>query len=424
MALVPLDVARAGVLAMVAAARGRLAPVDVDLVSQPWLAVGCVLAADVVSSEMVPPFANSGVDGFAVQAIDVVGAMPGAAVVLKVVAEVMAGEGGVGIQLGAGEAVRTMTGAPIVDGADAVVMVERSSAGPRPGTVALDEAVVAGANVRRAGGDVQPGDVVLRAGDVLSPAAVGVLASVGLTRAQVHRRPRVGVLSTGDELVVGGGPLGPGQIRESNRPSLLACVAADGFEPVDLGVAPDRADAIRAAILDGAARCDLVVTSGGVSMGDVDLVRVILDELGQDGEGGGSFQWLQIAIKPAKPFAYGLVNGTPVLGLPGNPVSSLVSYECFARPALRLLAGHRDDDLLRPAVGAVAGPGGLGRRPDGKLHLVRVSGRWADGRLEVVPSGTQASNALTALAAADFLALVPDGDGVVEGEAVVVWPLA
>jgi molybdenum cofactor synthesis domain-containing protein len=267
--------------------------------------------------------------------------------------------------------------------------------------------------VRRAGDDLRAGDAVFASGDVLSPGHLGVLAGIGAVDVLVHPRPRVGALSTGDELVPAGQPVGPGQIRDSNRLALLALLEADGFEAVDLGLVRDDEVAITAALEAGAARCDAVLTSGGVSMGDIDLVRVVLDRI-------GDMRWMQIAIKPAKPFAFGVVGerGTPVFGLPGNPVSSLVSYELLARPALRAMAGHRA--VHRRAARAVAGEP-LRRHPDGKVHFVRVlAERDADDRLVVRSAGGQGSHHLTAMARADGLAVVPDGDGVPEGGEVGV----
>jgi molybdenum cofactor synthesis domain-containing protein len=222
----------------------------------------------------------------------------------------------------------------------------------------------------------------------------------------------VGVLSTGDELVESG-PLAPGKIRDSNRPMLLGLVEEAGLEPVDLGIAVDDEDRIVATLEAALTRCDAVLTSGGVSVGDYDYVKAALDRF-------GALEWRQIAIKPAKPLAFGVVKGVPVFGLPGNPVSSLVSFECFARPALLQMAGRRA--RFRPEVRATAAAD-LNRRSDGKLHLDRVRVRWTDGGYVAERTGDQASNVLSATAAANGLALLPDGEGVRAGEPVTVWLL-
>ena len=236
-----------------------------------------------------------------------------------------------------------MTGAPLPPGADAVVMVEDTEVTEDGRRVRIDRPAVLGDAVRRAGDDVHKGDLLFPAGTELRPAVVGVLASVGLASVRVVSRPRVGVLSTGDELVEDGGPLGPGQIRESNRTMLLGAVGQAGCTPIDLGLVRDDEAALEAVLADAAVRCDAVVTSGGVSMGDFDIVKAVLGRL-------ATMRWMQIAIRPAKPFAFGLLSGpdrpVPVFGLPGNPVSSLVSFELLARPALRQMMGHRH---ARPA---------------------------------------------------------------------------
>jgi molybdenum cofactor synthesis domain-containing protein len=371
--------------------------------------LGLVLAEDVTATEAVPPFANTAMDGYAVVAADTIDAP----VRLPVVAEVAAGHPAAR-PLVTGEAMRIFTGAPIPDGADAVVMVERTERLDDGAAVTISVPATSGDHIRAAGDDVQVGDVVLRAGEQLTPGHLGVLATIGVLEVAAHRRPRVGVLSTGDELVADGASLAPGQIRESNGRTLLALLAEDGFEGVDLGLVHDDEVAITAAIESAAATCDAVVTSGGVSMGDIDLVRVVLDRI-------GDMRWMQIAIRPAKPFAFGLVGeGIPVFGLPGNPVSSMVSYELLARPALRRMAGHPEGRWHRPPVAAVAGEA-LDRRPDGKLHLARVVGeRGDDGVLRVRSAGAQGSHHLTAMARAHGLALLPDGDGVAAGEPVRV----
>jgi molybdenum cofactor synthesis domain-containing protein len=373
-------------------------------------AVGCTLAADVVAAEAVPPWPNTGMDGIAVRAGDTPGR-------LRVVGYLPAGADPTGLAVGPGEAIRIMTGAPMPTGADAVVPVEDLVGAADAAEVEATVGVEPGRHVRPAGGDAAAGDVVLPAGAEVTPAAVGVLASLGVPVCDVVRRARVGVLSTGDELVEGGGPLRPGQIRESNRPALLALVRACRFEAVDLGIARDDEASIRTAMEAGAASTDAVLTTGGVSMGDADYVKGVLDQLSD-----GTFRWFQVAIKPAKPFAFGTVGGTPVFGLPGNPVSCLVSFELFARPGIRRRMGFADDRLWRPAVTAQA-PEGLRRRSDGKLHLVRVAADQEGDEWRVREQGSQASNALTAMAVADALALVPDGDGIAPGGTVRCWLL-
>jgi molybdopterin molybdotransferase len=389
-------------------------------------AAGCVLAEDVLATEDVPPFANTAMDGYAVRAADVTGAAT-APVVLPVVAEVAAGHPATR-PLAPGEAMRIFTGAPIPEGADAVVMVEwteRRSDGGEGGdggeAVEIRHPVEPGRHVRAAGDDLRSGDLVFSAGDALSPGHLGVLASLGLAEVAVHPRPRVGVISTGDELVQGPQALRPGQIRDSNRPTLLALVARAGFEPVDLGTARDEEATITAAIRRGVDTCDAVLSSGGVSMGDIDLVRVVLDRI-------GDMRWMQVEIKPAKPLAFGVVEAgdgrsVPVFGLPGNPVSSMVSFELFARPGIRRLAGHPAERLHRPRLAAVAAEP-LARKPDGKVHFARVTATVdGAGVLRVRSSGGQGSHQLGAAARADALAVLPDGDGVPAGGQVRVMVL-
>ena len=383
-------------------------------------AVGLVLADAVTAAAPVPPFPNSAVDGYAVRRADVDGAPDGGnGLVLDVVAESAAGHV-VDVEVGPGQAVRIMTGAPVPPGADAVVMVEDTVRVDDDGRdrVRVTRAGAAGDHVRPAGDDLVPGDVVVAAGTVLTPAHLGLLSTVGRTAVTVVRRPVVGVVSTGDELVPAGAALGPGQIYDSNRPQLLAAVEAAGFEAVDLGHVPDDAEALESVMFEGAASCDALLTSGGVSMGDHDLVKVVLDQV-------GDMRWMQVAIKPAKPFAFGLLPGpagpVPVFGLPGNPVSSLVSFELLARPGIRTMAGHPRPGRRR--VAAVAGAD-LRRRADGKTHFVRVVVAGDDdGRLSVVPTSGQGSHQLTGLAGADGLAVLPDGEGVPAGGHVVVMLL-
>lgn len=394
--MIPLDEARQYVLDRVA----RLGSARVPLAD----AAGLVLAADVVAAEQVPPFANTAMDGFAVRAADVA-SVP---VTLEVIGTVAAGSTLDGA-VGPGQAARIMTGAPMPDGADAVVMVEKTTLDEAAGTVLIDLSVSEGNHVRRAGEDVEPGDLLFAAGTVLTAGHLGVLASVGVQDVECVRRPKVGVISTGDELVDDGRPLQPGEIRDSNRRTLLTLVAEAGWEAVDLGIAVDQPDTIRDAFAAGAVECDAILSSGGVSMGAFDYVKVVLDEI-------GDMRWMQIAIKPAKPFAFGLIDTTPVFGLPGNPVSSMVSFELFARAAIGFMAGDNDTDL--PLLRAIS-EDTLGHGPDGKTHFLRVEGRIDDtGRWHVHRAGGQGSHQLTAMARADALALAPDGVEIEPGDEV------
>jgi molybdenum cofactor synthesis domain-containing protein len=227
------------------------------------------------------------------------------------------------------------------------------------------------------------------------------------------------VFSTGDELVQGGGPLAPGQIRDSNRVTLLSLVAESGFDGIDLGCLPDDETAISDALAQAGRDCDAVLTTGGVSMGDFDFVKVVLDRIGE-------MRWMQVAIKPSKPLAFGTIAGgrgdggrVPVFGLPGNPVSSTVSFELFARPGLRQMMGHAPDELDRPRVVAIADQD-FPRGPDGKTHFARVVARYEAGRYRVASAGGQGSHQLSAMATANALAVLPDGDGVDAGADVEV----
>jgi len=373
---------------------------------------GLVLAEDIEATEPVPPFSNTAMDGYAVRAADTVGASAESPTRLRVVGELPAGRAPT-IAVGVGEAIRIMTGAPMPDGADAIVMVERTeTAGD---DVLIARAAEPGDHVRPAGGDLEAGRRVFDAGTVLTPAHLGVLASLDIADVSCFPRARVGVLSTGDELVERG-PLPPGAIRDSNRPMLLAVVAEAGCEPVDYGSVRDDEALIADTIAKAVDECDALLTSGAVSVGDYDFVKVALERLARE-RPGSEFTWAQVAIKPAKPLAFGVLGGVPVFGLPGNPVSSRVSFELFARPALRRMMGR--PGVMGTEVVARASSA-LKRRPDGKLHLDRVVVRVEDGRYVCERSGFQASNVLSGMAAANGLALLADGEGVEAGEEVRV----
>jgi molybdopterin molybdotransferase len=372
-------------------------------------AAGLVLSEVVTAADDVPPFPNTAMDGYAVRAADVASASAADPSRLTVIGTLAAGQVP-GAPVGPGEALRIMTGAPFPEGADAVAIVETTrSEGDQ---VWVSAPATAGVHVRRAGEDVVAGQEVFAAGTVLGPGHVGVLCSVGREKVAVVPAPVVGVLSTGDELVEGGGALRPGQIRDSNRATLMALLRRDGFRAVDLGIAPDDDADIERRLTDGAARCDAVLTSGGVSMGDFDLVKVVLDRI-------GVMHWMQVAIRPAKPFAFGRVGPTPVFGLPGNPVSSMVSYEVLARPGLRRLAGRAEADLRRPTVPAIVDDGGWGGAGDGRTTFARVEVHLGqDGRYHVRSAGGQGSHQLYAMALANGLAIVEADVKVVQGDTV------
>ncbi len=405
--MIPYEEVRATILAAVS----RLPEVDVP----PRGALGLALARDVHAREPVPPFANTAMDGYAVRAEDTTGARADAPVRLRVVGELRAGRAP-SIVVGSGEAIRIMTGAPMPDGADAIVIVELTTTDGDD--VLVQRASRPGEHVRSAGGDVDAGELVFPAGTVIGPAHIGVLMSIGVEAVPVVRRARVGVVSTGDELVEHG-PLRPGAIRDSNRPMLVALLEEAGAQPLDLGIARDDEATMTATLASALDRCDAVVTSGGVSVGDYDFVHVALGKLAQD-DANGAFHGYQVAIKPAKPLAFGVVRGTPVFGLPGNPVSSRVSFELFTRPALLQMMGR--PARFRPEVVATLTEP-VRRKVDGKVHLDRVDVRVADGRYEATPARSQDSNALAATARANGFALVPDGEGADAGDEVTVMLL-
>ncbi len=362
---------------------------------------GRILARSVFSRENIPAFANSSMDGFAVRAADV--AEPGA--ILRILEDVPAGS----VAKAAvrhGEAIRIMTGAPMPEGADAVVRVEETEAAGDKVTIAVS--VDAGNYIRPAGGDVEVGDEVVPAGTLMTPVHVGLLATLGETEVLVSTSPTVGVFSTGDELAPPETEtLGPGMIRDSNRVMLAGLAEAAGAEVIDYGRVADDADAFRAVVGRAAVECDAIVTSGGVSMGDYDVTKLVLrDEADVD--------FMQIAMKPGKPLGFGIVGGTPFFGLPGNPVSSLVSFENFVRPALLAMQGATK--LMRPRV---TGTAGMAMSTDpAKTTYLRVT---ADDHWTAMETRSQWSNALSAAGAADAFALIPRGVGTVQpGDEVVL----
>ena len=368
--------------------------------------LGQSLAEDIASPLALPPLANSGMDGYALQGADIAGASADAPRRLPVIGIVAAG------QLPerpveAGTAMRIMTGAPVPDGADTVVPfeetdeVQRKREG-RP----LDEVVIfsempKGANVRPAGEDIRAGELVLEAGTVIRAAEVGVLASLGLDRVKVVRRPVVSVLATGDELESAGSDLSGGKIYDSNSFSVAASVVACGGIPKLLGIARDNLDDLHAK-LAATAGSDLVITSAGVSKGDYDIVKDVLEQR-------GAMNFWSVRMRPAKPLAFGHLRGeggksVPLLGLPGNPVSAMVAFEMFARPAIRAMLGR--PIRPRPAVDGVLT--GAIRNYDGRRVYARVEVEKRDGIYYASPTGPQGSNILTSMSRANGLAICPE----------------
>lgn len=370
--------------------------------------LGCVAGDELLARELVPGFSNSSMDGFALRSVDTASG----SATLRIVGAVYAGDAS-SPNVGSGEAARIMTGAPLPEGADCVCMKEEATLDPSGEMVRIARTFSAGEFVRLPGDDVKIGQVLVVAGDELSPAKLGVLAGQGIASLWAYRRPRVGVLSTGNELARSLGPLGAGEIRDVNRPLLLALVKETGCVPVDLGIVHDDYASIKQRLSDGANDCDAVVSTGGVSVGDLDHVKTVIGELGSE-----SARSMQVAIKPGKPFAFGVVGArrVPVFGLPGNPVSTRVSFELFVRPSLRLLAGHRV--LERPTLDMVLDEA-LPRTKDGKVHLVHVVARvHDDGVVHVERAMRHGSHLLNAIADANALAIVPEGDGLAAGDVV------
>jgi len=366
-------------------------------------ALGRVLAEVIVSDIDIPPFDNSAMDGYAVRAADVAGVPARLAVRGSVAAGYVAGA-----RLEPGTAIRIMTGAPLPDGADAVIPFEETSDADRTkearlaapaAEIEVRVAVTAGDHVRPAGEDVRRGEQVMAPGRAIRAQEVGVLASLGRTTALVHRRPRVAILATGDELLEVHEPLAPGKIRNSNEYTNTALVTRTGGVPIRLGIARDTAGELTAKIREGLAQgADLFLTSGGVSVGDYDVVK---DVLGAEGR----MQFWQVNMRPGKPLAFGLLpGGVPLIGLPGNPVSAMVSFEQFARPAILKMLGH--SDLVKPTIQAILDDP---LSTSGRRTFARVVVTRREGRYHARSTGEQGSGILTSMARANGLAIVPEG---------------
>ncbi len=420
-----------------------------------WLseALGRVAAVPISSPLALPPWDNSAMDGYAIRSVDVAGAVEDAPATLEVIGEVRAGQAP-DTTVRRGTAIRIATGAPVPPGADAVIPVEgttpldaagtvagergRDATGPLPAAILAYNAVPIGGSIRRRGSDLAAGTTIVEPGTVLTPAVIGLAAGVGVEAIDVHRRPAVSILATGDEVRGRGADLGPAGIPDANGPGLMAMVEAAGGHPNALGIADDRFDDVRARLCAGlVGGAEAIIVSGGVSVGPYDVVRDAFREFGQ-------IDLWRVAVQPGKPFAFGTARApvdaggdpdrppTLLFGLPGNPVSTFVTFELFVRPALRRLGGYRDDDLFRPRDRAVLGEDVSKSR--GRRGFIRVTAdrdahgtpqRDDRGRVRVHMAGGaagQGSHVLSALATADALAVIPEAnDSLPAGAEVELW---
>ncbi|MEU3145405.1 MULTISPECIES: gephyrin-like molybdotransferase Glp [unclassified Streptomyces] len=406
-----------------------LEPIELNLLD----AQGCVLVDDVTVPVSLPPFDNSSMDGYAVRVADVAGASEQYPAALEVLGDIAAGQADL-LRVGPGQAARIMTGAPLPPGAETVVPVEWTDGGLGEGPVAAMRArgpapegatgqvlvyrpAEARAHVRAKGSDVRAGDRALEAGTVLGPPQISLLAAIGRGTVRVRPRPRVVVMSTGSELVQPERELSAGQIYDSNSFSLTACARDAGAIAYRVGAVADDADTLRDTIEDQLVRADLMVTTGGVSVGAYDVVREALSSVGDEDEPGSGIDFRKLAMQPGKPQGFGSIgpDHTPLLALPGNPVSSYVSFELFARPAIRTLMGLTD--VHRPRTRATLTADGALRSPKGRRQFLR--GRYADG--EVTPVGGAGSHLVAALARANALIVVgEETESVVSGADVEV----
>lgn len=383
-----------------------LAPVELPLL-EAW---GCILARDVVATYDIPTFPSSSMDGYAVRAADIAGAGEDAPVTLKKVGDAPIGHPPAQ-EVGAGETMWIATGAPLPAGADTIAPMEDCIEDPGGASVQVLKAFEQASFVRPVGQDLHAGDVVVAAGRRLAGAELGVLSSAGVPAVLVYPRVRVAVLSTGDELIEPGVTAAYGQISDSNSYTLCGNLAEAGAFPIRLGIVEDDEDKLRAAIMAGLEEADVFITSGGVSVGQRDVVKRIL-------EGLGSIERYKVAMQPGAPQAFGLVEGKPFFGLPGNPVSVFVSFELFIRPALLKMMGQTT--LTRPELTAVLEEDIAGPVEKNRYSRVLVT-RAPDGRWQARPTGAAASHLLATVSRANGLALIPAGTAVARaGDEVTV----
>ena len=365
---------------------------------------GYVLAEELRAAENIPPFDNSAMDGYAVRAADVKDASKENPVVLSVIETIAAGYAPTK-QVTAGQVARIMTGAMMPEGGDAVVMQEVTQQEGK--TVKIFESVGEFENVRFTGESVKEGALVMGKGKHLRPPEISMLASLNCAKVSVHRKPTVAIVSTGDELTPLGAPLEPGKIRDSNRYGLYAQVEEAGGIPIDMGIARDDEVETERIFRAALAEADALITSGGVSVGEHDVVKSVLGRLGK-------INFWRVAMKPGKPQAYGISDGKPIFGLPGNPVSSLVVFELFVRPALLKMAGHTD--LLRRTFKANLSETVTNR--DGRVNYMRVILTESNGQYTAETTGPQGSGILHSLVLANGLITVPAGATLHAGETV------
>lgn len=381
-------------------------------------ALGRVLAQDVVARESLPPFANSSMDGYALLAADLANASPATPATLRVIGDVAAGAV-LNVAVERGTAVRIMTGAPLPPGADAVVPVEdtneawRNKERPLPAQIQVNRVVKPGDYIRHPGEDIEAGQTILEKGHILRPQEVGVLASLGISQVTVIRRPRVAILATGDELLEIDQPLQPGKIRNSNGFTQAAQVLALGAVPIELGIAGDTETAVRLKLQEGLeANADLFISSAGVSVGAYDVVKAVLEQEGNVG-------FWRVRMRPGKPLAYGTYHGVPYLGLPGNPVSAMVSFERFARAAVLKMSGKAPLD--RPTVQATVRDE---IHSDGRESYLRAVVTRSGSGYEATQTGDQGSHIMTSLVRANALLIVPEGvHTVAPGSQLTAWML-
>jgi molybdopterin molybdotransferase len=380
-------------------------------------ALGRVIAEDIYANRDIPPLDNSGMDGYAVRSEDIRNADQNHPVRLEVIEDLPAGFISTKI-VGRGEAIRIMTGAPIPRGADTIIPVEYTK--KEDSFVAIFKAVLPGKDIRRAGEDVKKGERVISSGDLVRPAEVGMLASVGRSFVSVYQRPMVAILCTGEELVdvdgdldVGTTRFREGKIVSSNSYTLAAQVKDCGAIPVQLGIAKDRKEEIKEKLLQGL-RADVLISSAGISVGDYDFVKDVLNDLGME------MVFWKVAMKPGKPLAFGTIKGKPVFGLPGNPVSSMVSFEQFVRPSLLKMTGHRQ--IFRPVIEAILKED-IHKEP-GRRHFVRALVTFERDHYFVTITGAQGSGILRSMVKANGLVVIPEDREIVRaGEKVKVQML-